>query len=241
MWWKRCDGLGSSDETIIPYNRASGPVHAGSPATPSRPCQERPKLSATPPIPAPPDGLVLSGGAGSRVDGRDKGLFKGERGVAAEDALKLLRGYCRRVYLSANRNLERYENLGSDGVIVDSRSGHQGPLAGLEAVRAVLGSDRLLLLPCDTSGIPLDLPGRLLAALDADRRCDVIHAHAAGRDQYLVAAIRSRALCSVSRVLDHEGGAVRAWLRNLDSRRLYLGDEEGAAVRNRNDSAAWKS
>ncbi|MEO1078088.1 MAG: molybdenum cofactor guanylyltransferase [Pseudomonadota bacterium] len=207
--------------------------------TSSRPGREKPKLSATPRTAVLPDGLVLSGGAGRRVDGRDKGLLQGEHGVAAKEALDLLRRYCGRVFLSANRNLERYESMGSDGVLRDSRPGHQGPLAGLETVRPVLSSDRLLLLPCDTSGISHDLPGRLLYALDADPDCDVIHAHAADRDQYLVAAIRRRALCSVSSVLDQQGGAVRAWLRTLTSRRLYLDSEEGAALRNRNDSADW--
>ncbi len=206
---------------------------------PSEP-NERPKLSATAHSAPLPDGLVLSGGAGRRVGGRDKGLLRARHESAAEEALALLRPHCARVFLSANRNLERYRAMGSDGVLVDLRPDYRGPLAGLEAVRAIVESDRLLLLPCDTTGIAADLPGRLLEALDADLDCDVIHAHAAGRDQYLIAAIRSHALASVSRVLDEQGGAVRDWLKTVNSRRLCLENESGAALRNRNRSADWR-
>ncbi|MEE4278016.1 MAG: NTP transferase domain-containing protein [Halieaceae bacterium] len=179
------------------------------------------------------EGIVLAGGAGRRVGGRDKGLLalgessSGAPGTCApqpcaERAVELLRPLCSRVYISANRNRERYEAMGSDGVFADRRPAYSGPLAGLEALRDHLRSERLLLLPCDT--LP-PTPGPLLQLLDAldDREdLDLVYAASQGRDQYLVAALRKRALLSVGRIIDEGSGSVREWIEGLVTRRIEL-------------------
>jgi molybdopterin-guanine dinucleotide biosynthesis protein A len=162
------------------------------------------------------EGLLLCGGAGRRVGGLDKGLLPFAGTTAAEAVLAVLMPHCERVFISANRHLERYRDLAIGPVITDRRPGHAGPLAGLEAVAAATASDRLLVLPCDLPHLGRQVPETLLASLESDGDLDAVYASAAGRHHYLVAALRTRALATVGDALD--GDLPRRLLERLDAR-----------------------
>lgn len=184
------------------------------------------------------DGLLLCGGAGRRMGGRDKGLLPFGAVTAAEAALDALRPCCDRVLISANRNLDRYTAMACAAVIDDGRDGFAGPLAGLEAVRPFVTASRVLLLPCDAAGLAQDVPRRLLERLDALPACGMVFVHCDGRDHYLVAALRREALCAVSEALDRGSGRVRDWVAGLRHARLHL-ERRHAATLNRNDESDW--
>lgn len=186
-----------------------------------------------------PDGLILAGGRGRRLGGADKGLLPFRGVPAASHALRALQPRCGRVFLCANRNLETYRGLGGDGVIEDLRSGYPGPLAGLEAARALVTSDRVLLLPCDTPAINPAIVDRLLGVLDGDPDLDAVYAGTDQTAHFLVSALRRRALCSVSACLDRGDHSVRAWLRGLSARRAHFTDEDASSLQNRNQPEDW--
>ena len=188
-----------------------------------------------------PAGLVLCGGAGRRVGGRDKGLLTVNGTPAVVLAARLLAAHCHPVIVSANRHLDCYRELGIGPVVRDRRAGHAGPLAGVEAAAAVMQSDRLLLLPCDMPLLDVTVPGTLLAALDADERIDAVYASAWGRDHYLVAGLRARAAQRAAEALDRGEHAVRHWLNGLATRRVDFAGVAATGFSNRNDSAAWGS
>lgn len=104
-------------------------------------------------------GLVLAGGLSRRFDGEDKGWqhFRGRPLV--EHALDLLRDMDR-IVISANRNQERYQDLGHP-VISDRRGGFLGPLSGIESAFLETGAETLLVVPCDVLGAPPDWASRL--------------------------------------------------------------------------------
>ena len=185
------------------------------------------------------EGLLLCGGAGRRIGGRDKGLLPFAGRTAADALLEVLAQHCDRVFISANRHLERYAAMGCAGVIRDGREGFAGPLAGLEAARPLLQAERILLLPCDAVGLDGDLPRRLLERLDARPGCDLVFACAGGRDHYLIAALHRRALCSVTEQLEGGRGRVREWVEGLACERLRLEGRDGALLRNRNTLDDW--
>jgi molybdopterin-guanine dinucleotide biosynthesis protein A len=154
-------------------------------------------------------GLILAGGAGRRVGGQDKGLLDWQGKPLASQVAARLRPQVGRLLVSCNRNSEYYATL-ADATVSDSRRDFQGPLAGLEAAAAVVDSEFLVISPCDTPELPLDLAARLLDALVLSGK-DISYAHDGERGQYLCAALRCAILPSVCQYLDEGGRAVRHW------------------------------
>lgn len=94
--------------------------------------------------------LVLAGGEAQRMGGVDKGwqLYAGQPLI--ERMVALVKPLSVRQFISANRNLERYQTL-ADAAITDVAPWQGiGPLGGLYAVLDKLNTSHLLVLPCDT-------------------------------------------------------------------------------------------
>lgn len=116
-------------------------------------------------------GLVLAGGRGTRMGGRDKGL----QPLAGEPlALHVARRLAKQVdtlLISANRHLDEYARMGTAfgaRVVQDESADFPGPLAGLLAGLRAAPTELVLCVPCDTPALPADLAARLLAALEAE-------------------------------------------------------------------------
>lgn len=186
------------------------------------------------------DGVVLAGGAGRRVHGRDKGLLSVRGQPAALLVARRLAGCCDRVLISANRNTQAYRNLGVGPVVADQRTGHRGPLAGLEAIRPLLRTPLIVVAPCDLPEVGEDVPAALLAVLRADRSLDAVYARSGAGSHYLLAGLRRRALCSISARLDAGSGAVRQWLATLNTAVLSLREDAGEQLRDRNAPQDWE-
>lgn len=154
-------------------------------------------------------GLLLAGGAGRRVNGQDKGLLLWQGQALAEQVAARLRPQVGQLLISCNRNREYYAAL-ADATVADTRKGFQGPLAGLEAAAQSVDSTFLVICPCDTPHLPLDLAARLLRALTRSGKA-ISYAHDGERGHYLCAAVRCNILPSLSRYLDTGGRAVRHW------------------------------
>lgn len=103
--------------------------------------------------------LILAGGRGSRFGGNDKGwqLFHGKPLVA--HAIQHLQPFST-ITVSANRNLERYADLGLQ-VVTDVRPDYPGPLAGIESVLRLSRSAWWYVMPVDVLGMPGDWPLKL--------------------------------------------------------------------------------
>jgi molybdopterin-guanine dinucleotide biosynthesis protein A len=131
-------------------------------------------------------GVILSGGAGERVGGADKGLITVHGAPVVERIAQALRSQCGALVIVANRNLDDYARVAT--VISDETSGHAGPLAGIAAALA-LAMERpddtprwLLTVPVDCPDLPADLFQRLHAVLAADPSLACVYA----RDEHKV-------------------------------------------------------
>lgn len=120
------------------------------------------------PTPTATSILILAGGRGQRMGGRDKGLvdWRGQPLVAQVQAA--VRALTDDLIISCNRNAERYAQW-ADRVVADEEPGFPGPLAGLLAGLAVARHDWVLLLPCDAPRIDAALALQLLTAAQASR------------------------------------------------------------------------
>jgi molybdenum cofactor guanylyltransferase len=160
-------------------------------------------------------GLVLAGGRGTRLGGRDKGLVRVRGRPMAATAVDLLAGTCDILVISANRNLTRYAAWADVVVADDSRQDHLGPLAGISAALAAVSSRFVLTCPCDAIAIPADVPDRLLRALRVTGAADAAVLRDPERLQPLLMGVRAGVRPSIDAYLASGGRSVHGWLESV--------------------------
>ena len=110
------------------------------------------------------DGLVLAGGASSRM-GTDKNRLRyGGRPAQLRHTVELLRAVSKVVYCARPGSAAGLEDLPDDVAVVDDAAGVAGPLAGILAGLRATRSDGLLVLAND---LPFIQPDDLLRLVDA--------------------------------------------------------------------------
>ena len=109
-------------------------------------------------------GLVLAGGRARRMAGRDKGLIELAGRPMVHWVVQRLVPQTASVLISANRNVERYADLGFE-VIRDADDGFLGPLAGISAGLTQAVTPWLVTVPCDSPLLVTDLVVRLSVAV----------------------------------------------------------------------------
>jgi len=92
--------------------------------------------------------LLLAGGRGQRMGGRDKGLLEWRGQPLIAHLHTLTRPLTDDLIISCNRNPERYAAY-ADRLVQDDCADFPGPLAGIRAGLAVARHPYLLVLPCD--------------------------------------------------------------------------------------------
>ncbi|WP_456446139.1 molybdenum cofactor guanylyltransferase MobA [Thiolapillus sp.] len=110
--------------------------------------------------------VILAGGRGTRMGGRDKGLVPLAGKPMIAHVIHRLQPQLGQLLINANRNISRYRDFGYP-VIRDDLEGFQGPLVGLLAGLKAIQTSWMLCVPCDVPNLPGDLVKRLSLALDA--------------------------------------------------------------------------
>lgn len=108
--------------------------------------------------------IILAGGQGSRMGGVDKGLVELQGRPLVEHVIDCIQPQVDNIIISANRNFERYSCFGFT-VMPDLWPDYPGPLAGLVSAAALVDTDYLMCVPCDTPHLPQDLADRLKKTL----------------------------------------------------------------------------
>jgi len=168
--------------------------------------------------------LILAGGRGTRMGGRDKGLVDYRGQPLVRHLAATLAPQAAALLLSANRSHDDYHALGHVP-LADRRAGYAGPLAGIETALSVCTTPYLLICPCDTPHVPADYGPRLWAALhdgDAELAC----ATDGERDHYLHLLLPLAAAADLGDYLDGGGRAVRHWLAGKRVARARFDREE---------------
>ncbi|VVD98183.1 molybdopterin-guanine dinucleotide biosynthesis protein MobA [Pandoraea horticolens] len=186
-------------------------------------------MTATPPPRNAITGLILAGGRGQRMGGRDKGLqIFGGRPLAAH-VVERLQPQVGTLLISANRNCDAYAALGA-AVVSDETRDFAGPLAGMLAGLRAAHTDYVLTAPCDAPYLPLDLGERLTAALSTSRSgaaAPSLAAYAAtAQGPHPVFALLHRSLADdLAATLAAGEHRVRAWLARHKAVQVHFGDE----------------
>jgi molybdenum cofactor guanylyltransferase len=182
--------------------------------------------------PAHITGVVLAGGRGRRMQGRDKGLQMHGGQALARRALDRLRPQVGRLAVSANRHLDDYRSFGVP-VWTDTLPDHPGPLAGWLAALKHAETAWVATVPCDTPDFPADLVARLSEALRPAPAGVCVAIACTDERVHPVFALLHRSLApSLERALRDGERRVLAWCDARRAVRVRFADE--AAFRNLN-------
>ncbi|PKM29093.1 MAG: molybdenum cofactor guanylyltransferase MobA [Gammaproteobacteria bacterium HGW-Gammaproteobacteria-11] len=116
--------------------------------------------------------LLLAGGQGSRLGGRDKGLMLWHGEPIAPQLLRLVRPLVSEALISCNRHQAQYQAW-ADRLVNDATTDYPGPLAGILSGLQACRTTHLLVLPCDLPHLNQALIEALLAqaARTPDQPC----------------------------------------------------------------------
>jgi molybdenum cofactor guanylyltransferase len=116
----------------------------------------------------PLSGLILAGGEGRRMAGRDKGLISLLQKPLVEYAIDCMTPLVDDLSISCNRNRELYQDY-QLACLSDKQTGqetsignYQGPMAGLAAGLRHAKHEWLLVMPCDTPLMTTSIMSQLL-------------------------------------------------------------------------------
>ncbi|MBX3677782.1 MAG: molybdenum cofactor guanylyltransferase MobA [Rhodocyclaceae bacterium] len=172
-------------------------------------------------------GLILAGGLGRRMGGRDKGLqpFRGK--PMAAWSIERLAPQVDALIINANQNLEQYATFGYP-VVPDRIAGFAGPLAGLHT--GLLASETPLIVtsPCDSPFLPEDLVERLRTALEAVG-ADLAVAKTGAQPHPVFSLVRREVLDGLTAFLEAGGRKVDAWYAALKVAEVPFEDERAFA------------
>ncbi|WP_311944466.1 molybdenum cofactor guanylyltransferase MobA [Halomonas piscis] len=176
-------------------------------------------------------GLILAGGEGRRMGGRDKGLeLLAGRPLVAHVSERFA-GQVSELVISANRHPESYRRYG-DRVVADralngQRDAFHGPLMGLYAGLRTARTPWLLVAPCDTPALPRDFAARLIEGLgDAD----IAVAHDGQRVHPVIALTRTDLAQALGQALDAGQRSVREFYTGLKVSTVSMADCADALV-----------
>jgi len=173
-------------------------------------------------------GVVLAGGRGRRMGGRDKGLVPLAGRPLAAHVLIRLAPQVAAMRINANRHAARYRALGVpvDG---DRPPGGLGPLAGMASALACARTERVLVVPCDAPLLPHDLAARLTDALEA-ADAELAVARLEGRLQPVFALLKRRLCADLDAALAAGERRVHGWLARHRVAAADFDDQAAALV-----------
>lgn len=163
------------------------------------------------------DALILAGGRGTRLGGKDKGWVMWSGLPLVEHALSALSRQIpppARVLISANRNIDAYQQTGHP-VVTDERRDFAGPLAGIEAGLMRCKKNNLLVIPCDVPLLPPNLYERLQQSLMENPESPAAYAITAEGPQPLCCLVKPSAAAALGKQLDAGNGQALEWLTTI--------------------------
>jgi molybdenum cofactor guanylyltransferase len=164
-------------------------------------------------------GVIVAGGRGSRLGGREKGLLELAGRPMIAYVIAALQPQVGELLLNANREPERYRRFGLR-IIPDTSPDYQGPLAGIAVALEQAANDWVLVVPCDAPLLPGDLAVRLRTELER-AGAEICVPHDGERLQPLFLLLRRTLLSSIR---DFLAGGDRKLLLWLESRNPAIAD-----------------
>lgn len=188
--------------------------------------------------------IILSGGAGNRFGGKDKGLQRHKDRPLIAWVIDAIHPQVGDLILCINRNRAKYERFSYPVVFDDVRNKvlnkaddteliNQGPLAGVVAAidfisitRRYAAVDQVLISSCDCPYLPCDYVAKLAMALShSDNPVAVVND--GQRNQNLHCLIRREALQSLKNFYNSGGRAMHYWHKKVGVTEVDFSSQAG--------------
>ena len=173
-------------------------------------------------------GVILAGGKGRRMQGKDKGLIELNGKLLIQHVISAIAPQVGQLVINANRNLQDYADLGYP-VVRDSMADYQGPLAGFLATMDSVDTQQLVTVPCDGPSLPRDLVQRLVAERE-QAAADIAVAHDGRRLQPVYALLPTRLKHDLKAFLDSGGRKIDLWYAQHNVVQVDFSDSAEAFV-----------
>lgn len=137
--------------------------------------------------------VILAGGKGRRMGGKEKALIPLLDRPLLSYVLESISGQVAPIALNINTNLDQFYKFGYQ-IIEDPIKGHLGPLAGILASlnwAHTLNQKWVLTLPCDTPFLPKNIVGEMIKAKNNDSSLDLVVARSKGYNHPVIALWKS--------------------------------------------------
>jgi molybdopterin-guanine dinucleotide biosynthesis protein A len=200
-------------------------------------------------------GLILAGGEGRRMAGRDKGLISLAQKPLVEYTIECIAPLVDDLTISCNRNRELYQGYQLDCLsdneadkekAENTEHRFQGPMAGLAAGLQHAKHDWLLVMPCDTplmtTQVMAQLSTQLLVVLKSNETLElasplqaIIFSHQGL--QPLHGLYHKSMLPIFEQCLAENKNALQRLLRSLDSIKVLAAENAEFSFNNANDAA----
>lgn len=169
-------------------------------------------------------GLILSGGAGSRLGGINKGLVLIEGKPLAQWVYDALRPQVDEIYISANEDIEEYRKISTNILQDDARFYRDGPLAGIHSLQSVVqDQDIVQVVTCDLPLLPVNLVTEQLKQLEKEN-LDAVYPKDNEREHYGVVMLKAKNIEKIEALLLQKQRRIRDFLAQMNSQALLFND-----------------
>ena len=178
-------------------------------------------------------GLILSGGAGSRLGGINKGLVVVEGKPLVQWVYDALLPQVDQIYISANEDISEYQKVSQYVSQDDERFYRDGPLAGIYSIKDfVEPEDIIQVVTCDLPLLPNDLVIKQLSKLQKEN-LDAVYPKDHEREHYGLLMFKAKYIDEIESLLMQEKRRIRDFLAQMKNDSLLF--EDSTAFINGND------
>lgn len=153
--------------------------------------------------------ILLAGGRGQRLGGKDKGLEAFKSKPLIEYAIDIASAQASQLIISANRNHEFYKSYNYP-VYADENKPFDGPLSGLHTCLQYVRTPFTFILACDTPHCPQNIVELLMNRL-LDSNADSCMIHDGKREQPLVSIIKTELKANLKNYLSKGHRKTLTW------------------------------
>ncbi len=183
-------------------------------------------------------GVILAGGRGSRLGGRDKAWLRHQGRPLLCHAWRCLSGQVAETVVSSGRHGWAYRRLGIPTVADLEGPRGRGPLAAIAGALARWPQRWLAFMPVDVPAAPADFVSQLRAGLRADDRAAAVVGDGRGQPLFALLSGTLAGAAAAAMATDHPP-SVHRWLDSVSARWVDARAREGSFA-NINTEADWR-
>lgn len=176
--------------------------------------------------------IILAGGRGKRMGGRNKALIPFKNITLIENAIQAIKPQVDEIIISANRDFLYLNKLGFP--VIEDQISNQGPLLGIVSAAAHVKTRNVVVTPCDVINIPKNYVQELIFALETTQS-DIAIAKTNDRAQHLNCAFKVEIVHALKRTIAQGTLKVSDWQSKLKTSYVEFDGDPNHTLKNINE------